>query len=72
MLDIIGPMPESFGMRYLLSIVDRATRFVDALPLAEATAQSCCDAFVNHWVSRFGLPETTTTDNGNTFISQMW
>merc|ERR1711951_38473 len=40
--------------------------------MAEATAQNCCDAFINHWVSRFGLPQTATTDNGNTFVSQLW
>ena len=68
MLDIIGPLPESNGMRYCLTVVDRTTRFVDAIPLAEATAQNCCDAFVAQWVSRFGLPHTVTTDNGNTFV----
>ena len=72
MLDIIGPLPESHGMRYLLSIVDRATRFVDALPLAEANANTCSDAFLAQWVSRFGLPDTVVSDNGNTFISQIW
>ena len=71
-LDIVGPLPESNGMRYLLTIVDRTTRFVDALPLPEANAANCCEAFVQHWVSRFGLPAKATTDNGNTFVSQIW
>ena len=72
MLDIVGPLPDSCGKRYLLTVLDRTTRFVDALPLAEATAQACCDAFVSQWVSRFGLPDAATTDNGNTFVSQLW
>ena len=38
----------------------------------QANAQNCCDSFVAQWVSRFGLPERATTDNGNTFVNQMW
>ena len=72
MLDIIGPLPESRGMRYCLTVIDRTTRFVDALPLKEANAVSCCEAFLGQWVSRFGLPSTACSDNGNTFIAQMW
>ena len=71
MLDIVGPLPESQGMRYLLTIVDRTSRFVEALPLREANAASCCDAFLSQWVSWFGLPETACSDNGNTFVAQM-
>ena len=72
MLDICGPLPASQGNKYLLTILDRTTRFVDALPLQEATAYSCCQAFIAHWVSRFGLPTKATSDHGNTFIAQMW
>ena len=72
MLDIVGPLPESNGYRYLLTVVDRTSRFLDALPLAEANATSCADAFIGQWVSRFGLPQTATTDNGNTFVNQLW
>ena len=72
MLDIVGPLPVSNGMKYLLTVIDRTSRFVDALPLPEATAANCCEAFVSQWVSRFGLPRTATTDNGNTFISHLW
>ena len=72
MLDVCGPLPASHGMKYLLKVLDHTTRFVDALPMAEATANSCGQAFVAHWVSRFGLPDKATSDHGNTFIAQMW
>ena len=72
MLDIIGPLPDSCGMRYLLTIIDRTSRYVDALPLPEANAANCCNAFIAQWVSRWGIPETATCDNGNTFVSNLW
>ena len=72
MVDIVGPIPESRGFRYLLTVIDRTTRFVDAIPMKEANANTCCEAFLGHWVSRFGLPRTACSDNGNTFVAQLW
>ena len=37
-VDIVGPLPVSEGMRYLLTVVDRASRWFDALPMPDATA----------------------------------
>merc|ERR1711951_296432 len=41
MLDVVGPLPDSNGYKYCLTVVDRTTRYVDALPLKEANAISC-------------------------------
>ena len=70
--DIVGPLPVSEGKRYLLTIFDRTSRWLEALPLAEANAMTCCQEFIRQWISRFGLPQTITSDNGNTFIAQIW
>ena len=70
-LDIVGPLPESRGHRYLLTILDRTSRFFQAVPLINADAESCCRAFLNHWVAFFSLPVKACSDNGNTFISHV-
>jgi hypothetical protein len=62
----------SEGMRYLLTIFDRVTRLIEALPMAEASAASCCNALMRGWIQRFGLPHVATSDNGNTFVSKFW
>ena len=72
MLDICGPLPESQGMRYQLTIVVRTTRCVEAIPMPVATSESCDEAFIENWVARFGIPSHATSDNGNTFIGNMW
>lgn len=71
-VDIVGPLPPSEGMRYLLTMFDRHTRWLEAFPLAEATAANCATAMIRGWIPRFGVPRITTTDNGNTFIAEVW
>ena len=71
-LDIVGPLPKSNGYRYLFTILDRTSRYFQAVPLVSADAESCCRAFLHHWLSIFSLPARAFSDNGNTFISQIW
>ena len=55
-VDLVGPLPESEGHRYLFTIVDRFSRWAEAIPLVDMTAKSCARALLRHWVSRFGVP----------------
>ena len=71
-IDVVGPLPASEGMKYLLTILDRTTRWIEALPMAEATSKNCALAFICGWVQRFGLPCRTTSDNGSTFTANLW
>ena len=40
--------------------------------MRSTTAEACADAFVEHWVARFGVPHTITTDRGPQFTSAVW
>ena len=71
-VDIVGPLPPSEGHRYLLTILDRTSRWIEALPLTEATSENCARAFIRGWIKHFGLPRIVTSDNGNTFVAQLW
>lgn len=71
-VDIVGPFPEKKGFRYLLTCVDRFTRFPVAVPMPDMTAQSCLTAFLSGWVSFFGAPLEVITDRGRQFISALW
>ena len=71
-VDLVGKLPESHGYTYLLTIVCRYTRHMECIPLSDITAKSCADAFLLHWVSRFGAPQIITTDRGRQFTSNLW
>ena len=40
--------------------------------MTDATAESCASTLLNGWVSRFGVPTTITSDQGQQFESHLW
>ena len=70
-VDIVT-MPESNGFKYLLTAVDRLSRWPLAVPLHDATAASVIDAFSHGLIATYGVPESITTDNGVQFTSAIW
>lgn len=71
-IDLVGPLPESQGNKYLLTMVDRFTRWPEAVPISNMEASTVANALVDHWVSRFGTPDTITTDQGTQFESRLF
>ena len=67
-LDLVT-LPRSNGFKYLLTAVDRFTRWPIAIPLIDISAQSVCDAFTYGWIAHFGVPAIITTDRGSQFSS---
>ena len=71
-IDIVEPLPESNGFCYLLTAIDRYTRYVTAVSMKDATTESVVYAFLHGYVSHFGVPGSMTTDRGSQFESGMW
>jgi transposase InsO family protein len=72
-VDLVGLLPTSAeGFKYLFTIINRSTRWVEAIPVKNMEAATIADALVTSWVSRFGVPVVITSDRGTQFTSAVW
>ena len=71
-VDLVGPLPADEGHTVILTIVDRTTRWPEAVPLRDAKAETVTAAIVSNWVARFGVPKVITSDRGVQFRSEVW
>ena len=69
-VDIVGPITplSEKGNRYILTIVDYATRYPEAVPLKGIEAERVAEALWEVW-TRVGIPKEVLTDRGTQFMS---
>ena len=70
-IDIVGPLQRTArGNKYILTMMDFATRYPEAIPLrkidATTVAEALCETF-----TRLGLPEEILSDQGSNFTSNL-
>ena len=72
-MDILGPFPVSDnGNRYVVMLVDQFTKWVEAYPLPDQTAERVARVVVDNFISRFGSPLVIHTDHGPQFESDLF
>lgn len=71
-MDIVGPLPQQGPYRFILTMVDHATRWLEAVPLAKIDAATVCRTFCKQWIFRFGAPRIVHSDRGTQFESAVF
>ena len=70
MMDCCGPYPISHGYRYILVVVDKATRWVELFPLAHLSATTTAQCLLQ-LVSRYGMYQSLWSDQGTNFTAEV-
>lgn len=68
---IVGPFTPSRGIRFVVTLIDRRTRWPEAIPTNDISAKTIANIIACDWVSRFGCPAVILTDQGRQFQSDL-
>ena len=70
-VDIIGPIKPASqrGNQYILTVIDYATRYVEAAPLKTIRTETIAEELWKIW-TRVGFPQEIQTDRGTQFTSE--
>jgi transposase InsO family protein len=72
-IDICGPYPETKRRNnYLLTFTDHFSPYPEAIPVPRQDAPTVARALVTEIFSRLGCPQTLTSDQGYSFMSELF
>lgn len=72
-MDITGPYPLTPRRnKYLLTFIDHFTKYVEAFPIPDQTAETCARVYATQVITRHGAGSTLVTDQGRSFISNFF
>jgi hypothetical protein len=71
-MDICGPLVETErGNLYILVVTDHFSKYTEAYPLQDQTAQTVAQIVVQNWFLKYGPPVELHTDQGSNFNSAL-
>jgi len=72
-LDITGPyVTTARGNKYLSTFIDHFTKYVEAFPIPDQTAETCARIYATQIVTRHGTGSQLITDQGRSFVSSFF
>ena len=72
-IDFMGPLEvSSHGNRYILTVQDAFSRWIEAFPMKTANAREAMDILAREIFYRYGFPEIIHSDRGAQFLSHIF
>ena len=71
-VDLVGPMPESNGKKYILTCQDGFTRYSRAWAIPNKEAMTVATKLIDEYLCAFGMPLAIHSDNGKEFANSVW
>jgi hypothetical protein len=68
----VGPLQYSNNFNYIYTLIDRTSKWMEAIPLSGTSTAACAKALTFTWISRFGVPKTITSDHEPQFTFSLW
>ena len=71
-IDLVGPIEETeSGAKYILTIQDELTKFMEAVPLENKEAVTVAKGLVECFILKYGMPTRIASDQGTEFINKV-
>ena len=71
-MDIVGPLPQSHtGNKYILTTQDDLTKFLEAIPIPDKSANTVARALVEHIFLKYHFPTYLVSDCGLEFANKV-
>ncbi|XP_059191784.1 uncharacterized protein LOC131973740 [Centropristis striata] len=70
-LDYVDMIKTVQGKRYMLVIIDRFSRWVEAHPSKDLGAETVVKFLIREVIPRFGIPSEISSDNGAAFVQKV-
>lgn len=71
-VDLLGPLPDNEGKKYLLVTVDAFSKFIQVKALPDKSMESVASAFYDSWISLFAVPKHVVSDLGSEFHNKLF
>lgn len=72
-IDLTGPLPETENKnRYIMVVTDWFTKWTEAYPIPDQSANTVAKTLVENFIVRFGCPLSILTDQGTCFESGLF
>ena len=72
-IDFVGPINppgKRTGARYIITVIDYLTRWVEAKPVKDCSSETAAQFIFENIVTRFGCPRVLMSDQGSHFLNQ--